>query len=172
SCSRRAAGAMPQLNFADFAPQLFWLAVTFVLLYLAMSRLALPRVAGVLEGRARKLSDDLAKAEKLKAQADEAMVAYNKALADARGQAQAELQQAAQAIATANAERGAALDKALAEKTRAAEHRIDSAKQAALADIRGIAVDSAVAMVAKLIGSAPSPRQAGAAVDAAIEKFR
>ena len=159
---------MPQLNFADFAPQLFWLAVTFILLYLAMARLALPRVARVLDERERKLEDDLARAEKLKAEADETLAAYNKALADARGQAQADLQRAAEAIAEENAKREATLSAALAERTRAAEQGIAAAKQAALADIRTVATDSAAAMVQKLIGAPLPADQVRAAVDAAV----
>lgn len=159
---------MPQLNFADFAPQLFWLAVTFILLYLAMARLALPRVARVLDERERKLEDDLARAEKLKAEADETLAAYNKALADARGQAQADLQRAAVAIAEENAKREAALAAALADRTRVAEQGIAAAKQAALADIRSVATDSAAAMVEKLIGSPLPADQVRAAVNAAL----
>ena len=159
---------MPQLNFADFAPQLFWLAVTFILLYLAMARLALPRVARVLDERERKLEDDLARAEKLKAEADETLAAYNKALADARGQAQAELQRAAEAIAAENAKREATLSAALAERTRTAEQGIAAAKQAALSDIRTVASDSAAAMVQKLIGAPLPADQVRAAVDAAL----
>ena len=159
---------MPQLQFADFAPQLFWLAVTFILLYLAMARLALPRVARVLDERERKLEDDLARAEKLKAEADETLAAYNKALADARGQAQAELHRAAEAIAEENAKREATLSAALAERTRSAEQGITAAKQAALADIRTVATDSAGAMVAKLIGAPLPADQVRAAVDAAL----
>ena len=159
---------MPQLNFADFAPQLFWLAVTFILLYLAMARLALPRVARVLDERERRLEDDLARAEKLKAEADETLAAYNKALADARGQAQGELQRAAEAIAAENAKREAALSAALSERTRTAEQGIAAAKQAALADIRTVASDSAAAMVTKLIGAPLPADQVRAAVDGAL----
>ena len=159
---------MPQLNFADYAPQLFWLAVTFVLLYFAMDRLALPRVARVLDERERKLQDDLARAEKLKAEADETLAAYNKALADARGQAQAMLQRTAEAIAAENAKRDAAMAAALAERTRTAEQGVAAAKQAALADIRGVVADSAASMVAKLIGVPLPAEQVRAAVDGAL----
>ena len=159
---------MPQLNFADYAPQLFWLAVTFILLYLAMARMALPRIARVLDERERKVQDDLARAEKLKAEADETLAAYNKALADARGLAQAELQKAAEAIAAENAKRDAALTAMLGERTRAAEQGIAAAKQAALSDIRGVAADSAAAMVAKLIGAPLPADQVRAAVDGAV----
>jgi F-type H+-transporting ATPase subunit b len=162
---------MPQLNFADFMPQLFWLAVTFIILYLAMARLALPRVARVLEARERKVSEDLARAEKLKAEADEALAAYNKALTDARGRAQAALQQAAAAAADEQAKRDAAFAAALAERTRAAEERIGAAKHSALSEIRGVALDSAGAMVDKLIGGLP-PAEIAGAVDAALGERR
>lgn len=162
---------MPQLDPTYFVPQLFWLLVTFVLLYLAMSRLALPRVAQVLEARQRKVGEDLARAEKLKAEADEAMAAYSKAMADARGQAQATLQQAAAGIAAEQAKRDAVFATTLAERTRAAEERIAGAKQAALADIRTIALDSASAMAGKLVGGLP-PADVAAAVDAALGERR
>jgi F-type H+-transporting ATPase subunit b len=162
---------MPQLNFADYMPQLFWLAVTFIILYLAMSRLALPRVARVLESRERKVSEDLARAEKLKAEADEALAAYNKALTEARSQAQTALQQAGAAAAAEQAKRDAAFAAALTERTRAAEERIASAKQAALSDIRTVALDSATAMANKLVGGLPQADIA-AAVDAALAERR
>jgi F-type H+-transporting ATPase subunit b len=162
---------MPQLNFADYTPQLFWLAVTFILLYILMSRVALPRVARVLEARERKVSEDLARAEKLKAEADEALAAYNKALTDARSQAQAALQQASAAAAAEQAQRDAAFAATLHERTRAAEERIAAAKHAALADIRTVALDSATAMAGKLVGGLPQADIA-AAVDAALGERR
>src|SRR5438067_1349833 len=87
---------------------------------LATIPLALPRVTRVLDARERKVSEDIARAEKLKAEADEALAAYNKALTEARSQAQAELQRAAAAAAAGNAKRDASFAAALAERTRAA----------------------------------------------------
>lgn len=80
---------LPQLNANDFAPQLFWLAITFALLYVIMSRVALPRIGSVLEERKDKIQRDLATAERLKGETEKALEAYEKALADARANAAA-----------------------------------------------------------------------------------
>ena len=81
--------AFPPFNKATFASQLFWLVIAFALLYALMAKVALPRVGAIIENRQKRIADDIADAGKLKTQSDEAIAAYEKALADARARAQA-----------------------------------------------------------------------------------
>ena len=156
---------MPQLEFADYAPQLVWLAIAFVVLYLLMARVALPGIARVLEDRERRIADDLDKAERLKAEADAVLAAYNKSLADARGAAQAEMQKAAAALAAETAKRDRVFAAELAAKTQAAEARIAAAKTAALVELRAAAAEVAASVVVKLIGIEPPGDRVRAAVE-------
>ena len=84
----KAKSGLPQLNVADFAPQLIWLALTFGLLYLIMSRVALPRIGEVIEERSQRIQRDLDEAERLKGETEKALGAYEQALAEARAKAQ------------------------------------------------------------------------------------
>src|SRR6516164_3409840 len=81
--------AFPPFETEYFPSQLVWLTISFVLLYALMSRIALPRIGGIMAARGKVISDDLAAAERLKEQSNAAQVAYEKALADARSRAQA-----------------------------------------------------------------------------------
>ena len=95
---------MPQLNVHDFAPQLVWLAITFVVLYLIMSKLAIPAISDTLEKRQAKIQGDLDAAEKASEQTRALVAAYEKRLADAREEArrlQREQVEADSAAATA-----------------------------------------------------------------------
>ncbi|MEM6479016.1 MAG: F0F1 ATP synthase subunit B' [Pseudomonadota bacterium] len=135
-----SAPGMPQLDFSTFPNQIFWLVVTLVVIYFVLSRVALPRIGGVLAERAGTITNDIAAAEDLKARAKEAESAYEKALADARAEAQ-------KIAAKTKAEIQADLDKELAKadaeiSARAAE------SEAAIAAIRDSAVEN-VATVAK-----------------------
>jgi F-type H+-transporting ATPase subunit b len=78
---------MPQLEIADFAPQLIWLTITFVTLYLVMARIALPRIGAVIEERRDRIADDLDQAEQLKQKTEKAIAAYEQALAQSRAEA-------------------------------------------------------------------------------------
>ncbi|OWU85596.1 ATP F0F1 synthase subunit B' [Oceanicola sp. 22II-s10i] len=136
-----ASGAgMPQLDFSHFPNQIFWLIITLVVIYLVLSRVALPRIGAVLAQRAGTITNDIAAAEDLKRKAEEAEAAYDKALADARVEA-------GRIAAEARAEIQAELDTAIAK----ADEQI-AAKSAesekAIAEIRAGAVDS-VKVVAK-----------------------
>src|SRR3974390_1648371 len=77
-------GVFPPFDSHTFPSQLFWLTLTFVALYLLMSRVALPRIASILEDRRRHIGDHLAEAQRLKGQSDAAITANEMALTEAR----------------------------------------------------------------------------------------
>jgi len=102
-----ASGVFPPFDPTYFASQLFWLAISFAVLYFLLSRWLLPRIGSAIEERKDRIADDLDAAAGLKAQADDAVKAYEKSLADARAKAQA-----VGAEARAEAEREAAAETA------------------------------------------------------------
>jgi F-type H+-transporting ATPase subunit b len=162
-------GAFPPFNAHTFPSQLVWLVISFVLLYALMSKWALPQVARVIEGRQKGIADDLAEADRLKRQSEEAVADYEKALADARASAQAIAnetrdKQAAEAEATRKRLEGD-LNSRLAE----AEKTISATKQAAMGNVREIAQDTASAIVERLIGSRPSEQAVTDAVASVLK---
>ena len=81
-----AKPAFPPFQKETFASQLIWLALFFIGLYLLMSRVALPRVGGIIAARSATIEKDLAEANRLKQESEAAIAAYEKTLADARVQ--------------------------------------------------------------------------------------
>jgi F-type H+-transporting ATPase subunit b len=159
---------MPQLDVSTFLPQLVWLAITFIVLYLLMWKLGLPRVDAIIAARRKRLDDDLARATEIKAEAEAVIAAYQKTLAEARAQAQAAIKERTERFAAEAAERQRQLATALAEQTRAAEQEIAAAKERAFAEIRNVAVDVARSITEKLTGSAPAEARLTPAVDRAF----
>jgi F-type H+-transporting ATPase subunit b len=159
---------MPQLDVSTFAPQLVWLAITFVVLYLLMAKLGLPRVSAILDARRKRQDDDLARAAEMKAEAEAAIAAYQKAMAEARAEAQATIRDRTERFAAEAAERQRQLAQTLAEQTKAAEQEIVAAKERAFAEIRNVAVEVARSVTKKLTGSAPDEAKIIPAVDRAM----
>jgi F-type H+-transporting ATPase subunit b len=159
---------VPQLDVSTFAPQLVWLAITFVVLYLLMSKLGLPQVSAIIEARRKRLDDDLARASEIKAEAEAVIAAYQRILAEARAQAQATIKERTDQFAAEAAERQRQLAEALAEQTKAAEREITAAKERAFAEIRNVAIDVARSVTEKLTGSAADEGRLGSAVDRAM----
>lgn len=157
-------GAFPPMDSHLFPSQIFWLVIFFGLLYLLMSRVALPKMGAVLEKRAATIEGDLARAQALKDETEAAVQAYEKALADARSKAQGI---AAETRATMTAEMDAekaSLDKSLGAKIAEAEARINAAKTTAMADVSAVAAETAAEIVAQLTGTGVSAEAARAAV--------
>jgi F-type H+-transporting ATPase subunit b len=161
---------MPQLDVTYFAPQLVWLAISFVVLLLLMWRLALPKVGAVVVMREERVQGNLKKAEQMKAEAEAALADYHKALAEARIGAQAEHNRAAQALTAETAKREEAFGKRLAEQTGTAEKRIGAAKTEALSSVRQISSELAQSMAQKLVGAQVGADAAAGAVDAAMKE--
>ena len=154
---------MPQLDFSTFPNQIFWLVVALVAVYFILSRTALPRIAGVLSERQGAITADLAAAEDLRQEAEDAEKAYDKALADARSEAQtiaaktrADIQKDLDAaIADADAE--------ITERTREGEAQIAAIRAEAEGSVAEVARETAAAILDALGVDADR-----AAVDAAV----
>jgi F-type H+-transporting ATPase subunit b len=157
-------GGFPPFQSQTFASQLVWLAIAFVLLYVLMARLALPRVASIIESRQKRIEDDLADASRLKGESDAAVAAYEKALADARNRAQVIANETRERQAAEAEARRKTLENELNNKLTEAEKTIAATKQAAMGNVRGIAEDATRAIVERLIGQAPNEKAVAAAV--------
>jgi F-type H+-transporting ATPase subunit b len=164
-----ARHAFPPFQTQNFPSQLFWLAVSFVLLYALMAKVALPRIGSILETRSKRIADDLAAAQRFKEQSDAAHAAYEKSLADAHSRAQS--------MATATHEKHAAeaeqinkrLEAQLHERLAAAEQSIAATRSAAMSNVGTIASEAAAAIVERLIGKAPADHEVAAAVSDALK---
>ncbi|MFC2951882.1 ATP F0F1 synthase subunit B [Marinicaulis aureus] len=151
-----ASAGLPQLDPSSWPSQLFWLTLTFGVLYWLMAGKFLPSLGGAIEERRDRIADDLDQAAEFKRQAEDAETAYNKALADARAKAGAIAADTRgemdKEIAALQAETDEALDKQLG----AAEARIASMKADASAKVREAASDTTRAVVETLIDEAPT----------------
>jgi F-type H+-transporting ATPase subunit b len=161
---------MPQFDPTYFAPQIFWLLLTFAVLYVLMTVVALPKIGAVLDERQRKIDDNLDKAAQLKAEAEAAVAAYEKALSESRAHAHSVIKEASDRLAQEADERNKALAARLAEQVKDGETRIAQAKDKALANVRDVAIDVAGSVFARLVGSAADAARLESAVAAALKE--
>ncbi len=162
-------GNFPPFNPQTFAPQLIWLTLTFTVLYLVMSRKALPRIADVLEERANRIKRDLDAAERLKGETDKALASYEQALSDAKASASGLAKQTREKLSGDVEREKAAVDTQMNAKIADAELRIAATKAKALASVNEIATGTAASIVGRFIGqdaTADEVTRALAAVEA------
>lgn len=158
---------MPQLEPLDWAPQLIWLVITFGILYLLMLKVALPRIGSVIDARADRIARDLATADKLRRETEEAIAAYEQALAEAKQEAHAIVDAGRNKLKEETAAERPKLESELAEKSAEAEKRIEQAKNSAMREVNAVAADVAADIVRQLIGTAPAKAEIDKAVEAA-----
>jgi F-type H+-transporting ATPase subunit b len=160
--------AFPPFDADTFPSQLLWLAITFGVLYYLMAKVALPRIAGILEDRRDRIAADLDMAERLKGESEDALVGYEKALAEARSKA-FEIAEAARDAAKAAADaETAATEAELSRKLEGAETRIADIKTKALAEVGTIAGEVTGAIVQALIEAKSAASEVEAAVAGAM----
>jgi F-type H+-transporting ATPase subunit b len=159
----------PPFQKDTFASQLVSLLIAFVALYLIVSKIALPRVGGLIDARQKAIEGDLAEAQKLKDASDGALKAYESELAAARSRAQAIGAETREKLnAAAEAERKT-LEERLAVKLAEAEKTIASTRETAMRNVRGTAAPAAAAIVQRLTGVTPDGKSVDSAVDASLK---
>jgi F-type H+-transporting ATPase subunit b len=153
----KEGGDFPPFDPANFAPQLVWLALIFGVLYVLMSRIALPRIGSILIERESKIERDLTASRELQAKAQAAAAEHDETLRATKAQAQAIGREAQQQAAAETAARRAAQEAEFAQKLAAAEAQIAASKQQALAHVEEIATDAAASILEKIAGNRFSP---------------
>ena len=160
---------MPQLDINTYLPQIVWLLITFTALFLVMWRVAVPRIADVLEARQKRIDDNLDKAADSQKEAEAALEAYEASLAEARAEAQALIAKAANKIAAENEERNAKLSEELDQKIAASEAEIRDAVAQAMESVPEVAMKAAAAVIKRLTGEAAAEKDVTKAVDQALK---
>ena len=156
--------AFPPFDPGTFSSTIVWLVITFGLLYLIMSRLALPRVKGILATRSDKIHADLAAARKMREEATQANAAYEKTLTEAKATSQS---LAAETRAKVKAEQEAkrlALETDLNGKLQTAEAQIAAMKASAMANVGQIANEAASAIIQHITGKPADPTAIASAI--------
>ena len=157
-------GGFPPMDAHTFPSQIFWLVIFFGLLYLLMSKVALPKMAAVLDKRHKAIEGDLAKASALKHETEAAIQHYEKSLADARANAQGIATETRSKIADEIAAERSALEKTLSSKLAEADSRISATKAKAMQDVHEVAAETAAEIVSELTGHKVSKEHAAKAI--------
>ena len=150
--AKEGSGGMPQLDYHSFAPQLVWLAIAFLALYLVMSRLAVPAISDTLAKRQGKIQGDLDAAEKANEETRALVQAYEKRMADSREDARKVVRERSEADSAAAAARLGALHDKLNAQIGEAEKRIAKQRDDVMAGLEGMAKDIGQEVYAKLAG--------------------
>ena len=178
AASSSSGPKLPQLDLATYPSQVFWLVISFVVLYFLVAKLAMPRIAEVLEERQERIEDDLDKAETLKKEAYQVRIEYEKALSAAREKAQDATRHAQEEIAKRSAEAESAAQVKVTVMLEEAEKRIAASKtgaEGALGDPlssleRSVAQEVVANAVQKLIGVDVTAADIDAAIAATLEE--
>lgn len=160
-----SSGGLPQFDPTWFASQVFWLAISFAVLYFIFANKTLPDISGVIENRKNHIRSDLETAEQLTAQADAVHDAYHEGLEKAQYEASKAVQDVENDMKTKSAK---AFDKFRARsesEVKAAEDRIRASKIAAMDEMNSIAAEAASQAVEKIIGTNADVNQVRAIVE-------
>ena len=164
------SAGFPPFDSSTFGSQLLWLAISFGVLYYLMSKVALPRIAGILEDRRDRIEGDRAEAMRLKEETDDAIAAYEQAHAEARKKAHGIAQATKDKLSREVEAKRTEVEAELGEKLEAAETRVREIKAAALAQVGEIATDAAGEVVKALIGGKLTKKEIDDAVSESLTK--
>ncbi len=164
-----AKKGMPQFDPKTMPSQIFWLIICFAILYVVMSKVIVPTIGGTIEARAAKIQGDLDAAARARDESKSALAHYEKSIADARAAAQAANRAAADATSAASNAKMTEVGARIGGEIAAAERRIGEAREAAMGNVRTMAVEVAQAAFSKLVGGQADAARVDALVGAALK---
>ena len=160
---------MPQLDISTFSPQIIWLIITFLILYVLMAKVALPRIGNILEQRQNRIDDNLDMAQNLRNESNIDAESYDKAITEAREQARKTIQETTEEMSIETARRQGELGARLSGELRSTEDQISAAKTASLKNIHESAASVTSEAMKVLIGEKPTDNAIKQAISSALE---
>jgi F-type H+-transporting ATPase subunit b len=155
---------LPQI----FWSQLFWLLLVFGIIYFAIGRGMVPKIQSVVDDRDKKISDDLAAAQKARDDAEKVEAAYRERIEASRADAMRLAAEAKQDAAREVEKRLAAIDAEIGKRTDEAQARIRDAAEKARRELEPVAAEAASQLVTKLTGKTVTSADAQPAVKAVL----
>jgi len=143
---------MPQFDPSTFASQLFWLAITFSILYLIVWKFIIPKINYILEMRENVVVNDLERAKELKIEAEKILQDYETAINNAFEKRNLAINKVIDDCKKDTEIKNSELNKEIEEKIVQSEKRIFHAKDEAIKEIDQIATDITHKAVSSLIG--------------------
>ncbi len=160
--------SFPPFDPVNFTSMLIWLSLSFGLLYLLMSKIALPRVESILHTRADKITKDIGEANVFRARSEEAAAAHDKTITDAKAKALAVAQETHARLTAETEANRLALEAELNARLAASETQILEMKAKAMGNVEAIASEAAAAIVLRITGK-PAGQEAIARAIATIK---
>lgn len=163
---------LPQFNTSSYPGQIFWLMVTFIVVYVFLSKVALPQVSDVLENRQETVQGDLDRAAKLKAEADEVHEAYEKSLEKAHAEARETISAAQAEITDFLTKKNDDFAKKAKKRMDQAESRINNAKNEAMDEVTQASAEIAAEAAKKVAGLTIKTKEAQMTIQAITKEER
>jgi len=147
------SGGMPQLNPEFWVSQIFWLTLTFGILYIVLSKLILPKISANLELRKSRIQENIEAAEKQRESSDAKLKEYDNIILKSKLEAKNIFRYAREKIIKDINSKKETLDKQIDEEIKKAEQEIGVLKKDAPEKISKIAIETSAQLVKKLIGA-------------------
>ncbi len=159
------SGGMPQLNPEFWISQIFWLTITFGILYLVLSKLILPKISVNLELRKSQISDNIEAADKQRKESELKLREYDDIILKSKIEAKNIYNYARdKTLKDINVKKDI-LEKQIDEEIKKAEEEITILKNEAPAKINKIAIETSSDLIQKLIGAEINSSSISAIVD-------
>ena len=147
------SGGMPQLNPEFWVSQIFWLTLTFGILYIVLSKIILPKISANLELRKSQIQENIEAAEKQRKSCETKLKEYDDIILKSRLDAKNIFKNAREKAIKDISLKKEALDKQIDEEIKRTEQEIKVLKKDAPEKINKIAVETSSELVKKLIGA-------------------
>ena len=166
------SGGMPQLNPEFWISQIFWLTITFGILYVALSKLILPKISANLELRKSQIQENIGAADKQRKDSELKLKEYDDIVSKSKLAAQNIFKEAREKAFKDINSKKETLDKQIDEEIKKAEVEIDVLKKKAPEKINKISIDTSSELLKKLIGAEVNNSSITAIVDELSKKNR